>query len=76
MAYEIRAHRDGYRRGGMAHSTTPTVHPAGAFSPEQLASLQADPRIMIREVDASEAPTEVDLSETPKASKPAAKKSS
>lgn len=47
MAYEIRAHRDGYRRGGMAHSTTARVHPASAFTQAQLEQLQADPRIMI-----------------------------
>ena len=50
MAYEIRAHRDGYRRAGMAHSTTAQVHPASAFTQAQLEQLQADPRIMIAEV--------------------------
>jgi hypothetical protein len=50
MAYEITAHRDGYRRAGMAHRSTPTVHPSDAFTKEQLAQLEADPRIMIREV--------------------------
>jgi hypothetical protein len=34
----------------MAHRSTPTVHPSDAFTKEQLAQLEADPRIMIREV--------------------------
>ncbi|WP_417594983.1 HI1506-related protein [Oceanospirillum sp.] len=38
---------EGYRRAGMAHSKTPVSHPDGTFSKQQLAQLQADPRITI-----------------------------
>jgi hypothetical protein len=56
-ALEIRAKRHGFRRCGMAHSATPTVHPDGTFSDSQVATLKTDPMLVVKEI-ATDAPFE------------------
>lgn len=41
-ALRIRARREGFRRAGMAHSAAPVLHPAGTFTPDQVAALLAE----------------------------------
>ena len=48
----VKAHKDGYRRAGLAHTKAGVDHPAGALSPGQVAVLQADPNIKLQVVDA------------------------
>ena len=43
---EITARREGFRRCGVAHSATTKAWPADAFTPEQLAVLNADPMLI------------------------------
>ena len=45
------AHRHNYRRGGKAHPLGTTDHPADAFTADQLAAVQADPRLSVSVVD-------------------------
>lgn len=52
----IAALRDGFRRAGMAHAKTPTVHPIDTFTAEQLTALAAEPMLaveFVREPDKS-----------------------
>lgn len=51
MKIRIISKAEGFRRGGMAHSKTPTDHPADAFTPEQLAVLNADPMLTVEMVE-------------------------
>jgi hypothetical protein len=43
----ITAKKDGFRRCGVAHSAKRVEYPADAFSPEQLAELQAEPMLVV-----------------------------
>lgn len=43
----ITAKKDGFRRCGLAHSARPVEYPDEAFSPEQLAELQAEPMLVV-----------------------------
>ena len=43
----ITAKKDGFRRCGVAHSAMPTTYQPDAFTPEQLAELQADPMLVV-----------------------------
>lgn len=43
----ITAKRDGFRRCGMAHAARPVEHQDDAFSPAQLAQLQAEPMLVV-----------------------------
>lgn len=49
----ITAKKDGFRRCGVPHSAKPAEHQDDAFTPEQLAELQADPMLVV-EVAATE----------------------
>lgn len=40
----------GHRRAGVRHSTTPTLHPPGTFTDEQIAALRDDPRLLVEVV--------------------------
>jgi hypothetical protein len=51
----VRAHADGYRCAGIAHTKAGIDHPRDAFTPAQLEVLNADPRIFVSYVDASKA---------------------
>lgn len=48
----ITAKKDGFRRCGVAHSAKPVEYPDDAFSPEQLAELQADPMLVVELTEA------------------------
>lgn len=48
----ITAKRDGFRRAGVAHSTTPATHEFKAFTADQLADLKAESMLVIEEVEA------------------------
>lgn len=43
----IAAKVDGFRRAGVAHAAAPVEHPAGAFTPEQIEQLLAEPRLVV-----------------------------
>ncbi|MFW5838254.1 MAG: HI1506-related protein, partial [Desulfovibrionaceae bacterium] len=43
----ITGKRDGFRRAGLAHPAQPTEYPDGAFSPEQLEQLLAEPMLVV-----------------------------
>lgn len=42
---------DGRRRAGIAHPGTATDHPADAFTAAQLAQLNADPMLIVQELE-------------------------
>jgi hypothetical protein len=65
----ITAKKDGFRRCGVAHSAKPVEHLDDAFTPEQLAELQADPMLVV-EIAANAA----GIIGSKPASKPAGKK--
>lgn len=44
----VKAKRDGYRRGGIAHTREEVTHEIGLFTPEQLEQLVADPGLTVR----------------------------
>jgi len=41
--------QEGFRRCGVAFSRTTTVYPEGTFTPEQLAILKAEPKLVVVE---------------------------
>ena len=43
----ITSKSEGFRRVGIAHAATPTEYPDDAFTPEQLAALQAEPMLTV-----------------------------
>ncbi len=43
----ITAKKDGFRRCGVAHGAMPTTYQPDAFTPAQLAELQADPMLVV-----------------------------
>lgn len=51
----ITARVNGFRRAGVAHAATPTDWPADAFSDEQIASLLAEPNLVVALIDADPA---------------------
>lgn len=50
MPVIITAKKDGFRRCGMAHSARPVEHKDGTFTEEQLASLKAEPMLVVQEL--------------------------
>lgn len=47
---EITSKREGFRRAGVAHSTTPTTYPDDAFTKEQLQALRAEEMLTVKVV--------------------------
>ena len=47
----ITSKHDGFRRAGISHPAHPTDYPAEDITPEQLAALQADPMLVVQELD-------------------------
>ena len=43
----ITSKQDGFRRGGIAHSATPTQYPDDRFSKQELAVLQTEPMLVV-----------------------------
>lgn len=50
----IIAKRDGFRRCGMAHPETATLHPTDTFTPEQMQQLISDPMLLVDLVSVDE----------------------
>lgn len=53
-ALRITSKQEGFRRAGIAHSTQATVHPIDKFSKDQVATLKADPMLVVEEVETNE----------------------
>lgn len=51
---KITAKRAGFRRGGMAHPASPTLHADDAFTPEQLQALEAEPMLVVERLPSPE----------------------
>lgn len=54
----IIALKDGFRRAGIAHSTTPTDHLLSDFNKEQIAALRAEKNLVVQDVEIKEAKAE------------------
>lgn len=64
----ITAKVDGHRRAGIAHPDTAVDHPAGAFDEQQIAALNADPMLVVHEIDVADpAPEKAPPKAPPKA---------
>ncbi len=50
MAIIITAKRDGFRRCGLSHPANPVKYEDGTFTDEQLATLKAEPMLVIQEL--------------------------
>lgn len=46
----IRARRAGFRRGGIAHSARPVVHPRDRFTAAEIAALKSEPMLVVEEL--------------------------
>lgn len=69
---------NGFRRGGIHHPAQQVRHPAGTFSPEEIAALKDEPQLVVIEVDPppaipAAAPPEVESVDPPAPAKPAGK---
>jgi hypothetical protein len=42
---------EGFRRAGIAHSRTATDHPLESFSARQLAQLEAEPNLIVQQIE-------------------------
>lgn len=51
MGILIASKRDGFRRAGVEHSSTPTLYTDEHFTKEQLAALKAEPMLIVQEVE-------------------------
>jgi hypothetical protein len=47
MPITITSKKEGFRRAGIAHPAAPTSYPEDAFTPEQLAAIQAEPMLVV-----------------------------
>ncbi len=47
MPIRITSKKDGFRRCGVAHSSTPTEYPDGRFSKEEIETLLAEPMLVV-----------------------------
>jgi len=54
MAIRITAKKDGFRRCGVAHSATATVHPSDRFGKNELGALKAEPMLVVEEIEDAE----------------------
>ena len=52
----IKSKRDKFRRCGIPHSAEWTEYPGGAFTPEQLRTLKAEPMLTVEEIPDPAAP--------------------
>lgn len=48
---QITARQEGFRRAGLAHPARPMVHPADAFTADQLAALEAEPMLVVARLE-------------------------
>ena len=68
MGILITSKRDGFRRAGVEHSSTPTLYADDRFTEEQLEALEAEPMLIIHHV--ADEPEGVKPEETPPAETP------
>lgn len=63
MAILIASKRDGFRRAGIEHPSTPTLYADDRFTPEQLAALEREPMLIVHHV--ADKPEGVKAAEAP-----------
>ena len=68
MGILIASKRDGFRRVGVEHSSTPTLYADDRFTDEQLAALEAEPMLVVHHVE--DEPEGVKEPETPEPEAP------
>lgn len=51
MKIRIQSRQEGFRRAGIAHSTTPTDYEPDRFSKEELESLKSEPMLIVSEIE-------------------------
>lgn len=51
MGILIASKRDGFRRAGVEHPSTPTLYADDRFTDEQLAALEAEPMLVVHHVE-------------------------
>ena len=68
MGILIASKRDGFRRAGVEHSSTPTLYADNHFTDEQLAALEAEPLLVVHHVE--DEPEGVKEPETPEPEAP------
>lgn len=68
MGILIASKRDGFRRAGIEHPSTPTLYADDRFTPEQLAALEAEPMLIVHHVE--DEPEGVKADETAPPEKP------
>lgn len=44
---KITSKKDGFRRGGVPHPSTPTTYPDGFFTPQQLEQIQSEEMLVV-----------------------------
>ncbi|QEW05653.1 HI1506-related protein [Nitrincola iocasae] len=54
MPIRITSAINGFRRAGVAHTTAPTTYPDQFFTEQQLAQLEAEPRLVVEHISADE----------------------
>ena len=72
MGILIASKRDGFRRAGVEHSSTPTLYADDRFTDEQLAALEAELMLVVHHVE--DEPEGVKEPETPEPEAPKAPK--
>ena len=72
MGILIASKRDGFRRAGVEHPSTPTLYADDRFTDEQLAALEAEPMLVVHHVE--DEPEGVKEPETPEPEAPKAPK--
>lgn len=54
MPIQIVSKKDGFRRCGIPHSSSPTIYADGHFSKEEIKILTSEPMLVVTEVDKKE----------------------
>ena len=54
MPIQIVSKKDGFRRCGIPHPSSPTIYPDGHFSKEEIKILTSEPMLVVTEVDKEE----------------------
>ncbi len=65
----ITAKKDGFRRGGVAHPSKPTIYPDDFFTEKQLAQITEEPMLMV-EIRKKQLEPEAPVEETPEPEAP------
>lgn len=70
MGILIASKRDGFRRAGIEHSSTPTLYADDRFTPEQLEALEDEPMLIVHHVDDEPEGVKVEAAEQPETPDP------